>query len=172
MGGIDTPLTLTLKREKSKGDSKGNGGGKAWTWGGKSNGGGKSFGSENGEPDTNIFVTDLPADVDDAKLQEVFAQYGTVTWCKVMKAGKGKSGVAAIVEFGDFEEAKWGGEPERQFGAGHRDTHQRGLQAEEEQGRRQGKWWIRQGVEPCVVSGWQGLHSVRQGLVMGGGANA
>merc|ERR1719434_414635 len=57
-------------------------------------------------PNTNIFVADLPAGVDDAKLQEGFAQYGTVTWCKVM-ASKGKPTSAGIVEFGDVEEAKW-----------------------------------------------------------------
>merc|ERR1711972_1184487 len=57
-------------------------------------------------PNTNVFISDLPADVDDAKLQEVFAQYGTVTWSKVM-ASKGKPTSTAIVEFASIEEAKW-----------------------------------------------------------------
>merc|ERR1712039_996604 len=49
---------------------------------------------------------DLPADVDDAKLAEVFGQYGTVAWSKVM-ANKGKPTSAAIVEFADIAEAQW-----------------------------------------------------------------
>merc|ERR1712039_474904 len=91
MGGKGNPWTP---------GGKSNGDGNAWTPGGKSNGGGEAA------PNTNIFVTDLPPDVDDAKLQEVFAQYGTVTWSKVM-ASKGKPTVAAIVEFSNVEEAKW-----------------------------------------------------------------
>jgi len=57
-------------------------------------------------PNTNIFISDLPAEVDDAKLAEVFGQYGTVTWSKVM-ASKGKPTSAAIVEFSDVAEAQW-----------------------------------------------------------------
>merc|ERR1712157_93855 len=79
---------------------KSNGGGKAWTPGGKTQG------SEEAAPNTNVFVSDLPAGIDDAKLQEVFAQYGTVTWSKVM-ASKGKPTSAGIVEFASIEEAKW-----------------------------------------------------------------
>merc|ERR1719188_2828935 len=63
-------------------------------------------GAAEAKPNTNVFLSDLPADVDDAKLAEVFAQYGTVTWSKVM-ASKGKPTSAAIVEFGDIAEAQW-----------------------------------------------------------------
>merc|ERR1712039_874928 len=91
MGGKGNPWTP---------GGKSNGDGNAWTPGGKSNGGGEAA------PDTNVFISDLPADVDDAKLQEVFAQYGTVTWSKVM-ASKGKPTSTAIVEFASIEEAKW-----------------------------------------------------------------
>merc|ERR1719277_1178573 len=89
-----------------------------WAAGGKSfspygKDGGKGF-SPNGKdssaaeakPNANVFLSDLPADVDDAKLAEVFAQYGTVVWSKVM-ASKGKPTQAAIVEFGDVAEAQW-----------------------------------------------------------------
>merc|ERR1712107_473072 len=55
---------------------------------------------------TNVFLLDLPADVDDSKLAEVFGQYGTVAWSKVM-ASKGKPTNSAIVEFGDVAEAQW-----------------------------------------------------------------
>merc|ERR1711972_496004 len=68
--------------------------------------GGKSGDSGPAPPNTNIFISELPADIDDEKLATVFGQYGTVTWSKVM-ASKGKPTSAAIVEFGDIEEAKW-----------------------------------------------------------------
>merc|ERR1719436_805849 len=55
---------------------------------------------------TNVFITDLPAEVDDASLPTIFAPYGTVTWSKVFTS-KGKPTNAAIIEFGDIEEAKW-----------------------------------------------------------------
>merc|ERR1712012_1503816 len=92
---------MGFKRERSKGakgDSKGDGKGK--------NGYGNDNGAAEAKPNTNVFLSDLPSDVDDAKLAEVFAQYGTVTWSKVM-VSKGKPTNSAIVEFGDIEEAKW-----------------------------------------------------------------
>mmetsp|Transcript_43106 Transcript_43106/g.124528 ORF Transcript_43106/g.124528 Transcript_43106/m.124528 type:complete len:143 (-) Transcript_43106:227-655(-) len=55
---------------------------------------------------TNVFISDLPADIDDEKLKSVFEAYGTVTWSKVMSS-KGKPSQAAIVEFGDVAEARW-----------------------------------------------------------------
>merc|ERR1712050_550944 len=67
---------------------------------------GKDNGAAEAKPNTNVFLSDLPSDVDDAKLAEVFAQYGTVTWSKVM-VSKGKPTNSGIVEFGDIEEAKW-----------------------------------------------------------------
>merc|ERR1712187_697288 len=54
----------------------------------------------------DVFISDLPAEVDDAKLAETFGQYGTVTWSKVM-ASKGKPTNSAIVEFASVEEAQW-----------------------------------------------------------------
>merc|ERR1712129_384727 len=45
-------------------------------------------------------------EVDDEMLKEVFAAYGTVTWSRVFESGS-KPSKAAIVEFGDIEEAKW-----------------------------------------------------------------
>ena len=57
--------------------------------------------------DTNVFIADLPAEVDDAKLVEIFAPYGTITWSKVMPNAKGKPTQAAIVEFADIAEATW-----------------------------------------------------------------
>jgi RNA recognition motif-containing protein len=121
---------------KKGGGGKGWGGGgdakgaKGWSAGGgnfgKSFGGGKSFGKSFGggkapqivppamagggggfaAPNTNIFIADLPMEVDEAMLNEVFGAYGTVTWSKLMD-GKGKPSKAAIVEFGDIAEAKW-----------------------------------------------------------------
>eukprot|EP00413_Alexandrium_margalefii_P016277 CAMPEP_0204533268 /NCGR_PEP_ID=MMETSP0661-20131031/12184_1 /ASSEMBLY_ACC=CAM_ASM_000606 /TAXON_ID=109239 /ORGANISM="Alexandrium margalefi, Strain AMGDE01CS-322" /LENGTH=144 /DNA_ID=CAMNT_0051539597 /DNA_START=98 /DNA_END=532 /DNA_ORIENTATION=- len=55
---------------------------------------------------TNVFIADLPSDIDDAMLAKVFGEYGTVTWSKVMPSS-GKPTQAAIVEFADIAEAKW-----------------------------------------------------------------
>eukprot|EP00419_Tripos_fusus_P090818 CAMPEP_0172856762 /NCGR_PEP_ID=MMETSP1075-20121228/64227_1 /TAXON_ID=2916 /ORGANISM="Ceratium fusus, Strain PA161109" /LENGTH=133 /DNA_ID=CAMNT_0013703987 /DNA_START=53 /DNA_END=454 /DNA_ORIENTATION=- len=57
-------------------------------------------------PNTNIFVADLPTELDDELLKEVFAEYGTVTWSRVLNT-PGQPDKAAIVEFADIEEAKW-----------------------------------------------------------------
>merc|ERR1712129_211705 len=59
-----------------------------------------------GEPNTNIHIAELPLEVDDEMLKEVFAAYGTVTWSRVFDSS-GKPSKAAIVEFADIEEAKW-----------------------------------------------------------------
>eukprot|EP00408_Alexandrium_pacificum_P008423 CAMPEP_0171231890 /NCGR_PEP_ID=MMETSP0790-20130122/40128_1 /TAXON_ID=2925 /ORGANISM="Alexandrium catenella, Strain OF101" /LENGTH=140 /DNA_ID=CAMNT_0011698113 /DNA_START=63 /DNA_END=485 /DNA_ORIENTATION=+ len=56
--------------------------------------------------DKNIFIADLPTDMDDAQLAEVFSQYGTVAWSKMMP-NKGKPSSAAIVEFATLDEATW-----------------------------------------------------------------
>mmetsp|Transcript_7149 Transcript_7149/g.11554 ORF Transcript_7149/g.11554 Transcript_7149/m.11554 type:complete len:107 (+) Transcript_7149:3-323(+) len=54
----------------------------------------------------NVYVNDLPAEVDDHMCKEIFGQYGTVTWLKLMP-GKGKPTVSAIVEFSTLEESQW-----------------------------------------------------------------
>uniref|UniRef100_A0A7S1WEH6 RNA-binding protein n=1 Tax=Alexandrium catenella TaxID=2925 RepID=A0A7S1WEH6_ALECA len=54
---------------------------------------------------TNVHVSDLPAEVDDAMLAQIFGHYGTVTWCKVMPNFGGKPTNAAIVEYATMEEA-------------------------------------------------------------------
>jgi len=91
-------------------------GGKSWggkSYGGEDSYGGKSYGKsydsypKPSRPEgTNIYIADLPTDVDDDKLLKVFGAYGTVTWSKVM-ASKGKPTNSAIVEFSDVAEAKW-----------------------------------------------------------------
>jgi len=52
----------------------------------------------------NLFISDLPADVDQAKVEEIFGAYGTVTSTKVLP-GAGKN--AALVRFQSADEAKW-----------------------------------------------------------------
>merc|ERR1712061_722304 len=73
---------------------------------GKAGGNGGDSGGAPAKPNTNVFISDLPAEVDDAKLAEVFGQYGTVAWSQVM-ASKGKPTNSAIVEFASVEEAQW-----------------------------------------------------------------
>jgi RNA recognition motif-containing protein len=56
--------------------------------------------------DTNIYISDLPAGMDEDTLKALFGAYGTVTWGKVFQ-GKGKPGSSGIIEFASIEEAKW-----------------------------------------------------------------
>jgi len=56
--------------------------------------------------DTNIYINDLPAEMDEDTLKALFGAYGTVTWGKVFQ-GKGKPSSSGIIEFSSVEEAKW-----------------------------------------------------------------
>eukprot|EP00408_Alexandrium_pacificum_P050160 CAMPEP_0171244348 /NCGR_PEP_ID=MMETSP0790-20130122/46800_1 /TAXON_ID=2925 /ORGANISM="Alexandrium catenella, Strain OF101" /LENGTH=67 /DNA_ID=CAMNT_0011711457 /DNA_START=41 /DNA_END=241 /DNA_ORIENTATION=+ len=56
---------------------------------------------------TNVHISDLPPDVDDAMLAEIFGHYGTVTWSKVMSNKGGKPSNAAIVEYASMDEARF-----------------------------------------------------------------
>lgn len=55
----------------------------------------------------NVYINGLPAEVDDNGCKEIFGQYGTVTWSKVMPAKEGKPTTVAIVEFSTVEESQW-----------------------------------------------------------------
>eukprot|EP00927_Polykrikos_kofoidii_P063074 TRINITY_DN57885_c0_g1_i1.p1 TRINITY_DN57885_c0_g1~~TRINITY_DN57885_c0_g1_i1.p1 ORF type:complete len:228 (-),score=50.53 TRINITY_DN57885_c0_g1_i1:72-755(-) len=58
------------------------------------------------EPSKNLFIGDLPGTMEEAELKSVFAAYGEVTWCKMLKQSQaGKRG--AILEFESQEEATW-----------------------------------------------------------------
>merc|ERR1712176_1185907 len=56
--------------------------------------------------DTNIYIADLPSNVDEEALQKAFNKYGTVVWHRIMPS-KGQETTAAIVEYQDISEAKW-----------------------------------------------------------------
>mmetsp|Transcript_40006 Transcript_40006/g.101616 ORF Transcript_40006/g.101616 Transcript_40006/m.101616 type:complete len:508 (-) Transcript_40006:150-1673(-) len=64
------------------------------------------FGIAAAPPTTNIYVAGLPHGTDDARLKEVFAAYGEVVWCKVMKEDR-QGRVPGIVEFSNLEHATW-----------------------------------------------------------------
>eukprot|EP00405_Crypthecodinium_cohnii_P027261 CAMPEP_0206513764 /NCGR_PEP_ID=MMETSP0324_2-20121206/61714_1 /ASSEMBLY_ACC=CAM_ASM_000836 /TAXON_ID=2866 /ORGANISM="Crypthecodinium cohnii, Strain Seligo" /LENGTH=409 /DNA_ID=CAMNT_0054006065 /DNA_START=70 /DNA_END=1299 /DNA_ORIENTATION=- len=64
------------------------------------------FGIAAAPPNTNIYVAGLPHGIDDNKLREIFAAYGEVVWCKVMKEGR-DGRIPAIVEFSNLEHATW-----------------------------------------------------------------
>jgi len=55
-------------------------------------------------PSDNIFITDLPADIDDPTLQSVFGAYGSIKSCKLLP-GQGKC--SALIRFASQEEATW-----------------------------------------------------------------
>eukprot|EP00747_Dinoflagellata_sp_TGD_P185443 gnl/TRDRNA2_/TRDRNA2_42001_c0_seq1.p1 gnl/TRDRNA2_/TRDRNA2_42001_c0~~gnl/TRDRNA2_/TRDRNA2_42001_c0_seq1.p1 ORF type:complete len:345 (-),score=83.50 gnl/TRDRNA2_/TRDRNA2_42001_c0_seq1:112-1146(-) len=50
----------------------------------------------------NLYVADLPPGIDENGLRKAFAQYGTVTQCKVLQGGG-----SALVRFASAKEAKW-----------------------------------------------------------------
>lgn len=58
-------------------------------------------------PSDNVYVAELPPEIDDAIVNQLFSAYGTVVSCKAMP-GKlpGQLG-AALVRFGALEEAQW-----------------------------------------------------------------
>lgn len=55
-------------------------------------------------PSDNLFIADLPAEVDQAKVETIFGAYGKVTSTKFLP-GQGKN--AALVRFHTMDEAKW-----------------------------------------------------------------
>jgi len=55
-------------------------------------------------PSDNLFISDLPPEVDQAKLDEIFKAYGNVTSSRLLP-GQGKH--AALVRFETIEEATW-----------------------------------------------------------------
>mmetsp|Transcript_96375 Transcript_96375/g.281605 ORF Transcript_96375/g.281605 Transcript_96375/m.281605 type:complete len:213 (+) Transcript_96375:69-707(+) len=57
-------------------------------------------------PNTNVFISGLPTDLDDDSLKQIFEAYGHVTWAKMMPS-KGRDNEAGIVEFDNVSEAKW-----------------------------------------------------------------
>jgi len=58
-------------------------------------------------PSDNVYVTDLPADIDDNMVRTLFNLYATVANCKAMEGKyQGQKG-AALVRFQSVEEATW-----------------------------------------------------------------
>jgi len=58
------------------------------------------------EPCDTIFIGDLPGELTEAEFKSVFGAFGTVTWSKIWKGGKGGK-QAALVEFSTVDEATW-----------------------------------------------------------------
>jgi len=54
---------------------------------------------------TNLYLKNLDDTVDDEKLRELFAEYGTITSCKVMRDSNGASRGSGFVAFKSAEEA-------------------------------------------------------------------
>eukprot|EP00898_Chlorokybus_atmophyticus_P008272 jgi/Chlat1/8446/Chrsp80S00648 len=53
----------------------------------------------------NLYIKNLDDSVDDEKLRELFAELGTITSCKVMRDGQGRSRGSGFVSFSNTEEA-------------------------------------------------------------------
>jgi len=59
-----------------------------------------------GEPIANLYVTGLPADVDDTKLHSMFARFGEISTVKVMLNQNNESKGVGFVKFAELEVAK------------------------------------------------------------------
>jgi len=61
------------------------------------------------EPNDHVIVSELPADLPEDRLKEIFGAYGTVKWCKLSPGkGAGKAGFSsAILELGSVDEAQY-----------------------------------------------------------------
>lgn len=90
--GLQGPVVVKYKEEKGKGGmAKG-----AWT----------PAAAPAGPIDT-VFIGDLPAEMDDTKLNEIFGMYGNITTAKCLPPKPGSSKGAALVQFSTVDEAKW-----------------------------------------------------------------
>lgn len=59
-------------------------------------------------PSDNLYVTDLPAGLDEESLREIFSAYGQITQCRVLtSATPGQGKCAALVRFTSEDEATW-----------------------------------------------------------------
>jgi len=103
-------------------------------------------------PSDNIYVTDLPADLDDQELKEIFSSYGVVTQCRVLSNSSAPGGQApkkaGLVRFQSVDEAAWvvenlhGNIPQGlddPIGVRFADTPQ--IKAQRAQGKGQGNDW-------------------------------
>eukprot|EP00930_Biecheleria_cincta_P094513 TRINITY_DN8567_c0_g1_i1.p1 TRINITY_DN8567_c0_g1~~TRINITY_DN8567_c0_g1_i1.p1 ORF type:complete len:490 (+),score=93.10 TRINITY_DN8567_c0_g1_i1:88-1557(+) len=57
-------------------------------------------------PDTNIFVSDLPAGTDENTVKTIFGAYGSVVYAKIINSTN-KPTCGAIVEYASIDEATW-----------------------------------------------------------------
>jgi len=60
-------------------------------------------------PTDHVIVSEMPADMTEDRLKEIFGAYGTVKWCKLSAGKGGKAGIftSAILELGSVDEAQY-----------------------------------------------------------------
>mmetsp|Transcript_44294 Transcript_44294/g.87849 ORF Transcript_44294/g.87849 Transcript_44294/m.87849 type:complete len:272 (+) Transcript_44294:85-900(+) len=60
-------------------------------------------------PSDHVIVSEMPADMTEDRLKEIFGAYGTVKWCKISPGKGGKAGIftSAILELGSVDEAQY-----------------------------------------------------------------
>lgn len=60
------------------------------------------------EPNDHVIVGELPGDMTEDRLKEIFGQYGTIKWCKLSTGKGGKAGqTSAIIELDTVDEATY-----------------------------------------------------------------
>lgn len=63
--------------------------------------------SDEPNPSDNVFVGDLPAEITNDQVAEIFGAYGTVVQCRALPPKGGQTKASALVRFGSVEEATW-----------------------------------------------------------------
>eukprot|EP00929_Paragymnodinium_shiwhaense_P005449 TRINITY_DN10742_c0_g1_i1.p1 TRINITY_DN10742_c0_g1~~TRINITY_DN10742_c0_g1_i1.p1 ORF type:complete len:752 (-),score=176.82 TRINITY_DN10742_c0_g1_i1:256-2511(-) len=112
--GLDTPIYIKFKADRTAAPPPAatiDHGGKGW---GKADVGGHyprsaPYGGGKGEhvvepPSDNLYVENLPAEIDDNTLREIFSKYGNLSQCKVL-AGRPGMAAVALVRFSSLHEA-------------------------------------------------------------------
>jgi len=88
---------------KMGGAGGGNHGATPWSSGGK--GGAALAGTE--QPSDNVYIADLPEQIDEQTIKGVFGAYGTVMSCRAMQSKRPGQMGAALVRFASADEAAW-----------------------------------------------------------------
>jgi len=87
------------------------GGSKGQPWSAGGGGGGGGGGGERRYPEQppsdNVYIADLPGDIDEGMIKTIFGAYGLVMSCKAMQAKFAGQKGAALVRFSSVEEATW-----------------------------------------------------------------
>eukprot|EP00928_Gymnodinium_smaydae_P044946 TRINITY_DN2_c0_g1_i1.p1 TRINITY_DN2_c0_g1~~TRINITY_DN2_c0_g1_i1.p1 ORF type:complete len:475 (+),score=124.34 TRINITY_DN2_c0_g1_i1:67-1491(+) len=107
--GLAEPIQVRFKQQSRKGKGDGYGDWNSWQgdWQEGWKGGASSVAPPAPSvPSESVFVGDLPVDMTDQRLRQVFDAYGTISSHKMVPPGQGGK-AAAIITFATTDQAKW-----------------------------------------------------------------